>query len=120
MGIVEAARVIWASEVVMLRRKIKDASEARTCLAAMARSGLGRAEWARAHGLDARSLNAWRLNLERAQFAHGPVRLVELVAAPPEPQPTRYTVRVNDLAIEVDEHFDGDVLRRLIGVVSSC
>jgi len=106
----------------MLRRKIQDATEARACLAAMERSGLARAEWARSHGLDGRSLNAWRLNLERAQAASHPVRLVELLAVPPpeHQRPTRYTVRVNDLAIEVDEHFDGAVLRRLIGVVSSC
>ena len=48
------------------------------------------------------------------------LRLVELVArAEPRPQ-ARYTVRVGEVAIEVDDAFDDDVLRRLISVVASC
>jgi hypothetical protein len=79
-----------------------------------------RAEWARDNGVDARSLNAWRLNLERGADGRTPPRLVELVAAPAPRPSARYTVRVGDLAVEVDDGFDDDVLRRLISVVASC
>ena len=63
-------------------RKIADETDAHACLEAAMRSGLARAEWARAHGVDARSLNAWRLNLERrsAEAAKpSELRLFELV-----------------------------------------
>jgi hypothetical protein len=43
-------------------RKIEDEREARACLKAAKGENLGR--WARAHGIDGRSLNAWRINLE--------------------------------------------------------
>jgi hypothetical protein len=48
------------------------------------------------------------------------LRLVELVARTDSRPPARYTVRVGDLAVEVDDSFDDDVLRRLISVVASC
>jgi hypothetical protein len=117
--------VIEVSEVRMLRR-IPDAYEARACIKAAKASGRTMAEWARAHGVDGRSLNAWRLNLERSERAGSEVRLVELVAVPPvpacrRPDPTtRYAVQVGEFAVEVDAGFDDDVLRRLIAVVASC
>ncbi|MEN9580190.1 MAG: hypothetical protein RJA70_3199 [Pseudomonadota bacterium] len=46
-------------------RKIEDEREARRCLAAARRAGLGLGEWARARGIDGRSLHAWQLGLER-------------------------------------------------------
>jgi transposase-like protein len=91
-------------------------------LAAADESDLGRAEWARRHGIDGRSLNAWRVNLSRggrAGAAAARVRLVELVPAA-EPAPVRYVVRCGDLAVEVDEHFDDATLLRLLRVVASC
>ncbi len=105
----------------MSLRKVRNAAEARSCLAAAARSGVARARWAQAHGVDPRSLNAWRLNLERtgAVGAAADVRFVEVVAQLPD-RAARYLVRVGDLEIEVDAHFDDDVLRRLIEVVTSC
>jgi hypothetical protein len=109
--------VIGASEVIVVRRKVRDAVDARSCLARAELSKQEPAEWARQNGVDARSLNMWRLNLERAEGSR-PARLVELVAA--HAQAARYVVRVGDLAVEVDEQFDADVLRRLISVVSSC
>ena len=103
----------------MVRRKIRDADEARSALEAAARSGLPRATWANAHGIDARSLNAWRLNLERRDRPDEvPLRLVELVTAPVAP--TRYVVRLGDWEVEVDDRFDAGVLRRLLGVVAAC
>jgi hypothetical protein len=89
---------------------------------------MDRAAWAREHGIDARSLNAWRLNLARpgavdeARRDHvGELRLVELVAAEPvAPATARYVVRAGQLAVEVDGQFEDDALRRLIRVVASC
>lgn len=106
----------------MAGRKIRDAAEAEMCLAASARSGQGRAEWARAHGVDARSLNAWWLNLggrrprgeERARL-----RLVELVPEPVSPA-GKFIVRVGRAEVEFDTHFDEGALRRLLAVVASC
>jgi hypothetical protein len=103
----------------MSRRKVRDAREAETCLAAAAASGLSRARWAEANGVDARSLNAWRLNLGRGG-RDTEVRFVEMVARERIERSALYVVRCGDLGIEVDELFDDDVLRRLIGVVASC
>ncbi len=104
----------------MVRQKIRDAEEARAALDAAARSGLPRATWARVHGVDARSLNAWRLNLERREpLDPVPLRLVELVAAPVAPT-SRYVVRVGGWEVEVDDAFDARVLRRLLDVVATC
>lgn len=111
----------------MSKRKIKDEVEARKCLADVSASRLSLAEWARAHGVDGRSLNSWRVNLARREG--GRPRLVEWVpsgAAAVETapfrmlEPARYTVRCGDLAVEVDEHFNADTLRRLLRVVASC
>jgi hypothetical protein len=63
----------------MLRRKIRDANDARACLDAAAHSGLPRAQWAQKHGIDARSLNAWGLILNRTAATPSSLRLVELV-----------------------------------------
>ena len=49
----------------MQLRRVRDASDADVCLAQAEASGLQRAAWARAHGVSARSLNMWRLILER-------------------------------------------------------
>ena len=51
----------------MPRRKIRDVADAHACLNAAAASGLPRAVWARANGIDARSLNAWRITLDRTK-----------------------------------------------------
>lgn len=105
----------------MVLRKLKDESEARSALAAVAASGQARVAWAHANGVNARSLNAWRLVLERRDRARGRggLRLVELVVPPATPA-ARYRVCVGELAVEVDEHFDSETLRRLLVVVSTC
>ena len=61
----------------MERRKIRDAADAADCLAAAAALGQAPTPWARANGVDARSLNAWRVGPPK----RGPARvaLVELV-----------------------------------------
>ena len=106
----------------MSLRKLRDADEARRCLDEATASGLSRPEWARANGIDGRSLNAWRMNLERTRARGGQTpRLVELIAAEPvTDEPVRYVVHCGELTVEVDHRFDDDVLRRLLGVVASC
>ena len=112
----------------MGRRKIESESDARACIAAQAASGLSPAEWARAHGIDGRSLRAWTNNLQReakpkkhARPGQSPVRLVELVPhAPAAANPSRYLVRVGAHGVEVDERFDAATLRRLLAVLSTC
>ena len=93
-------------------RKVRNDEDARNCLKAVEASRLPRAVWARRNGVDARSLNAWRVNLERDRPRP---RLVELVAS--RPVTARYTVRFGDFEVEVDEQFEADVLRRLLEVV---
>lgn len=46
-----------------MRQKIDNQRDARRCLRAAERPGLTAGEWAREHGIDGRSLNAWRMNL---------------------------------------------------------
>ena len=106
-------------------RKIADETDAHACLEAAMRSGLPRAEWARAHGVDARSLNAWRLNLERrsAGVAEPPeLRLVELVseAAPRQPVGSGVHLVLGDLVVEVDRGFDAGTLARVLDVAAPC
>lgn len=48
-------------------RKIDDEFEARRCLQAAKRAGQSAGEWARAHGIDGRSLHAWKINVERGR-----------------------------------------------------
>ena len=67
----------------MAGRKIRDAADARACLKAMkAARGVSKAQWAHEHGIDGRSLTAWRINLGRAAPSRQQARLVELVATP--------------------------------------
>ncbi len=87
-------------------RKIADETDAHACLEAARRSGLPRAEWARTHGVDARSLNAWRLNLERrsaVEVEPTTLRLVELVGESRLVTTEASAVRliVDDLVVEV-------------------
>lgn len=103
----------------MEARKIVDAADARRCLAAVATSGRPRAAWAREHGVDARSLNAWRITLER-RAVRGP-QLVELVATTPALAPTTtYRVRCGPFEVELTDDFDDGSLGRLLRVVAAC
>ena len=106
----------------MAGRRIRDVADARACLAAVTRSGIGLAQWCQAHSIDGRSLRAWSLNLggRRPRRASDPgLKLVELVADQPTPT-GRYVIRVGPIAIEVDGAFDEASLRRLLALVSSC
>jgi hypothetical protein len=104
-------------------RKILDEADARACLDAALSSGLPRSEWAWAHGIDARSLNAWRLNLDRKASVPRPLEFVEIV-------PTSVTsamreavslrVHRDDLVVEVPVGFDEDHLLRVLRVMAAC
>lgn len=108
----------------MHRRKIQDEQDARACLKKVEESGMERTPWARANGVDARSLHAWWLALERRKrhdhaLTCTPVRFVEVVA---EPTPSRasYWIHIDDMVVEIDDDFQEATLRRLLGVVQSC
>ena len=105
----------------MLRRRIKDEAEARACLEEVESSGLTRREWANRNGVDGRSLQAWRMILQRIRGHQAPatLRLVELIPTA-RPDHTKYTVRCGSFSVQVDEHFDPAVLRRLLSVVAGC
>lgn len=105
-----------------MRRKIEDEREARRCLKAAKAAGLSAGEWAREHGIDGRSLNAWRINLARAtsERALQPLRLVELVPAPEHRSEARYLVRIGDAVIDVGAEFDDATLVRLVRALRSC
>lgn len=105
-----------------MRRKIEDEREARRCLKAAKTAGLSAGEWAREHGVDGRSLNAWRINLSRptSESDVQPLRLVELVPTAIERSDSRDVVRVGELAIEIDADFDDATLVRLVRALRSC
>jgi hypothetical protein len=106
----------------MAGRKIRDAEDARRCLDAAARERMSRTEWARMHGIDGRSLNAWRLNLERVDAAGeshlGDLRLVELVTRQPAQRVLK--VRCGPFDVDIPPDFDEDMLGRVLAVVASC
>ena len=124
------------------RRKITDEREARRCLAAARKAGERAGAWARAHGIDGRSLNAWRINLARRGAGAMPVRaatrpakptamvvqpqprvaLVELVPSPrPSARaPARYLIHVGEVRVEVGDDFAAETLRRIVEVLRAC
>ncbi|MGE0816997.1 MAG: hypothetical protein AB7O93_26915 [Vicinamibacterales bacterium] len=99
----------------MAGRKIVDELDARECLDAVRQSGLSRVAWARSAGVDARSLNSWRMNLERRSR---PVDWLEIVPAVVPEAPLR--VFVGRLSVEVSPGFDAETLRRLVQVLEAC
>jgi hypothetical protein len=75
-------------EHAMVRgRKVEDEDDALRCLEAAARAVLPRRNWERSVGVDPRSLNAWRVNLERRGLGAGPRAARAL--PPVEPVPRR-------------------------------
>ena len=102
-----------------MARKIRDRRDALSCLEAMDSSSMGLTPWAHAHGVDARSLNCWRLNLG---WEPGCERLVELVpdVGGGHASIARYRVRVDGVEIEVDDNFREETLVRLLDLVVGC
>lgn len=116
-------------------RKIRDERDARACLAAVGAAGGNIGIWARAHGVDGRSLNAWRENLlrrsvggrdhakkrvPRTQLSPIAARLVELVPALSAPSAARYALRIGTAAVEFGDDFREDTLRRVVTMLRSC
>jgi hypothetical protein len=102
----------------MAGRKIRDGADAVAGLRAVEKSALSLAHWARSAGIDGRSLNAWRMNLG-ARSRPATLRMVEVTLTPPKPV-GRYVDHLGEVAVEVDEYFDGDTLLRLLDVVAEC
>jgi hypothetical protein len=105
-------------------RKIKDEFEARACLTKVAASGRPLAVWARGHGIDGRSLNSWKTNMERRGTRRRPPapstkpRFVEIVAR--TEALARYVVIVGDVRVEVDDSFRAETLSRLVAALRAC
>ncbi len=114
-------------------RKIEDEREAVRCLRAAERTGLSAAEWARAHGIDGRSLRAWQMNIarrgapgrrrkSRPKAPRAPHALVELVPAsvPAMHGAGRYALVVAGARVEFGDDFSVATLRRVLEVLRSC
>jgi len=114
-------------------RRIADEAEARRCIRAAERAGQRAGEWARAHGVDGRSLRAWRLNLARRQTVavakrrapkvRPPVAsaLVELIPRQPAiGSHARYLLEVGGARLAFDDDVSADTLRRVIQALRSC
>jgi hypothetical protein len=111
-------------------RKIEDERDAARCLRAAERRGLSAGDWARAHGVDGRSLHAWEMNLARrgttwpakrrkASSRSGPKKalhaLVELVpASTPVVQAGRYALVVGGARVEFGDDASVATLRRVL------
>jgi transposase-like protein len=119
---------------VASKRKIEDEAEARRCLAAAKRKGLSVGDWARAHDIDGRSLNAWRVNLGRRDPGARPRRrkskaeamaraLVELVPASPSVTVAgrgRYVLEVARARVEFGDDVSVETLHRVLEALRSC
>jgi hypothetical protein len=114
-------------------RKIKDEDDALECLDAAGRSGRSRRDWALSAGVDARSLNAWRVNLERRMVGSGPrvaraLPLVELVPrerrlsvpTPTEPPGPRYRLELDGVRLEFGDDASAKTLRLVLEVLRPC
>jgi len=105
----------------MAGRKITDAHEAQTLLKEQQLSGLAPASFARARGIDGRSLYALRINLARAtRPAVDSLQLVELVPTPAPKAGRLLTVRCGPFSVDVPPRFDQDDLSRLLDVLAAC
>lgn len=107
----------------MAGRKVRDEEDARACLRAVEASGELRAAWARSHGIDARSLNAWRVALDRRARRSKASGLFELVPLRGEradgPSPV-IVVRRGEFVVDVPEDADMEHLGRVLRAVAAC
>lgn len=95
------------------------------------RAGQSAGEWARVHGIDGRSLHAWKINFERGE-AYAPrtsraakprpvaSALVELVPRGPIGTTcARYVLEVGGARLEFGDDAAADTLRRVVEVLRS-
>lgn len=106
----------------MRQRKIRDEVDARACLAAVRAAGGDPVSWSRSNGVDARSLNCWRVNLGRRSKSANvdAVALVELVPAAPARVGGRYLLDLGVARLEFDDSCTVDTLRRVVTAVVGC
>ena len=116
-------------------RKIEDEREAVRCLRAAERQGVSAGAWARAHGVDGRSMHAWQMNIARRGTTSPTKRrkaspkpraaahaLVELVpAAMPATQGAgRYALILGGARVEFGDDVSVVTLRRVLEALRSC
>ena len=109
-------------------RKVQNEREARALLAKVKAAGVDLGAWARAHGIDGRSLHAWYRNLSRrgrsapsrGRPRAAALRVVEIVGPPATSAGGRYVVRVAGAEVELDDAFEEETLRRILTVLRSC
>ena len=116
-------------------RKIEDEREAVRCLRAAERAGLSAGEWGRAHGIDGRSLRAWKMNIERRgarvrrrkrrpkvqRAAHALVELVPAAAHSARGAGEgRYVLEVGGARVEFGDDVSAATLRRVLEALRSC
>jgi hypothetical protein len=115
-------------------RKIEDESEARRFLRAAMRAGLSAGDWARAHGIDGRSLHTWGMNLGRrvaparprrrkprgTPAARGLVELVPAARAANGAAAGRYVLEVAGARVEFGDDVSVATLRRVLEALRSC
>ncbi len=115
-------------------RKIEDERDALRCLRQVGRVGLSVGEWARAHGIDGRSLHAWRIAIARrgvpardrkasAKSKRAELALVELVPAAPIAErdgARRYVLVVGAARVEFGDDVSVATLRRVFEALRSC
>ena len=113
-------------------RKITGEAEARRCVLAAKQVGQTAGEWARAHGIDGRSLHAWKLSFERGKAAPpvarraakprpGTSALVELVPRGSEGATrARYVLEGGGARLEFGDDVSTETLRRVLEVLRSC
>jgi len=114
------------------RRRIEGELEARRCLSRVEAEDAQIGAWARAHGIDGRSLNMWRVNLARrgtkpnaprGRQLRSPVPsagVVELVPMAIPSTAVRYVLEIGSARLEIGDDFSEPTLRRLIGVLRTC
>jgi hypothetical protein len=116
-------------------RKIEDEREAVRCLRKAERAGLSTGEWARANGIDGRSLRAWKMNIGRRgaparsrklRRKPRPARhaLVELVPAAPSvvqgAGAGRYVLEIGGARLEFGDDASVATLRRVLEALRPC
>jgi 8-oxo-dGTP pyrophosphatase MutT (NUDIX family) len=117
-------------------RKIRDEKEARKYLAAAKRSGVSIGDWARARGINGRSLWAWVMTLERREAKQrtrgrrpsskrksGSPAFVELLPSAVGKSTVgmaRYTVEVPGGRVEFGDDASLAMLRQVFEALRSC
>jgi hypothetical protein len=115
-------------------RKIEDERDALRCLRKVGHTGLSVGEWARAHGIDGRSLHAWRIAIARrgvavrhrkasAKSKRAKLALVEIVPAAPVTERVgvgRYVLVVGAARVEFGDDVSVATLRRVFEALRSC